>query len=115
MLARIRINDIIIQKIELSMGILTGILTKELRTYIHPNLDATTFDFPKGVTSIGDDAFEGCRGLTSIELPRDLKSIGEGAFRDCSGLTSIKIPEGVTSIGYNAFRGCSELTSIKIP
>ena len=67
------------------------------------------------VTSIGDDAFSGCYGLTSITIPEGVTSIGNNAFHGCSGLTSITIPEGVTSIGDNAFSGCSGLTSITIP
>ena len=31
---------------------------------------------PEGVTTIGDDRFNGCRSLTNIELPSSLKSIG---------------------------------------
>ena len=70
---------------------------------------------PDYVTSIGDYAFSGCRGLTSIEIPSSVVSIGGYAFRDCSSLTSIEIPSGVTSIGDYAFSGCRGLTSIEIP
>ena len=70
---------------------------------------------PEGVTSIGDDAFSGCSGLTSITIPDSVTSIGSGAFQSCNGLTSITIPEGVTSIGSYAFCNCSGLTSITIP
>ena len=70
---------------------------------------------PNGITSIGDYAFDGCSGLTSIEIPNSVTSIGECAFADCSGLTSVNIPGGVTSIGVYAFYGCSSLTSIMIP
>lgn len=38
------------------------------------------------VTSIGDCAFYGCTGLTSITIPNSVTSIGESAFEDCSGL-----------------------------
>ena len=71
--------------------------------------------FAGDVTSIGENAFEGCTGLTSITIPDSVTSIGYGAFYGCSGLTSITIPNRVTSIGYGAFYGCSGLTSITIP
>ena len=67
------------------------------------------------VTSIGNYAFDGCRGLTSVIIPSCVTSIGHYAFQDCSGLTSITIPSSVTSIGWYAFSGCSGLTSITIP
>ena len=99
------------------------------------------------VTSIGEYAFW-CSGLTSITIPNSVTSIGDGAFRGCSGITSIvveernavydsrdncnaiiksednvlivgcqntNIPNSVTSIGGNAFRDCSGLTSVTIP
>ena len=67
------------------------------------------------VTSIGEYAFSGCSGLTSIAIPNGVTSIGEAAFYGCSGLTSITIPDSVTSIGRYAFGSCIELTSITIP
>ena len=67
------------------------------------------------ITSIGNWAFYGCSGLTSITIPDGVTSIGQSAFHGCSGLTSITIGDGVTSIGPFAFEGCSGLTSITIP
>ena len=58
------------------------------------------------VTSIGNGAFEGCSGLTSITIPYSVTSIEHEAFFGCSGLTSITIPNSVTSIGYYAFSAC---------
>jgi len=59
-----------------------------------------------GVESIGNYAFYGCSGLTSITIPNSVTSIGSRAFMDCSNLTSITIPSSVTSIGADAFYNC---------
>ena len=75
----------------------------------------TSVTIPDSVTSIGDRAFSWCSGLTSIVIPDSVTSIGARAFYGCSGLTSVTIPDSVTSIGSNAFRGCSGLTSVTIP
>jgi hypothetical protein len=72
----------------------------------------TSISIPNSVTSIGNDAFAYCRGLRSISIPNSVTNIGNYAFSDCSGLTSISIPNSVTSIGDRAFIGCSRLTSI---
>ena len=70
---------------------------------------------PDGVTSIGDCAFSGCSGLTSVTIPNSVTNIGWSAFSGCSGLTSVTISDGVTSFGDYAFRGCSGLTSVTLP
>jgi uncharacterized repeat protein (TIGR02543 family) len=64
------------------------------------------------VTSIGNEAFYGCTGLTTIEIPGSVTSIGNYAFSGCTGLTTIEIPESVTSIGDSAFSYCTGLTSV---
>ena len=67
---------------------------------------------PNSVTSIGDYAFFGCTGLTSITIPNGVTSIGEWAFCWCWSLKSITFPNSVTSIGGTAFQGCYALTSL---
>ena len=75
----------------------------------------TSVTIPSSVTSIGEHAFSGCSGLTSVTIPSSVTSIEGFAFSECSGLTSVTIPSSVTSIGGYAFSGCSGLTSVTIP
>ncbi len=74
----------------------------------------TSVTIGSSVTSIGSSVFYGCSGLTSVTIPGSVTSIGSSAFYRCSGLTSVTIPGSVTSIGSNAFLNCSGLTSVTI-
>ena len=95
---------------EKRFGVLSSVTNDDLKL-----LETKPKKFWRGVKKIGDDAFYGCTGLTSITIPNGVKKIGDYAFYDCSGLTSITIPNGVKKIGDYAFFGCSGLTSITIP
>ena len=77
-------------------------------------LGCKTSEIPSdgSVTSIGNYAFAGCTGLTSVTIPDSMTSIGYRAFQGCTVLTSITIPDRVTSIGGSAFEGCSDLTTV---
>ena len=67
------------------------------------------------VSSIGDNAFAGCSGLTSVSIGNFVTSIGESAFYSCNSLTSVSIGNSVTTIGKWAFCSCWRLTSVVIP
>ena len=75
----------------------------------------TSLNLPAGITSIGSRAFYGCSGLTSLNLPADITYIGLYAFYGCSGLTSLTIPTGVSIINEYAFYDCSSLTRLDLP
>ena len=95
---------------------------------------------PNTVTSIGNSAFSGCSGLTSITIPNSVTKIDSKAFYNCNSLDTVTINSNsvcnkfwggyldtitkpriliignsVTSIGNSAFSGCGSLTSITIP
>ena len=86
--------------------------SSENRNYIPESLKKVVIT---KATGIGDYAFKGCAGLTSITIPDSVTSIGMVAFYGCTGLTSITIPDSVTSIGNGVFDSCTGLTSITIP
>ena len=67
------------------------------------------------VTSIGDNAFQMNRSITSISMPNTITSIGNNAFQYCSGITSVVIPNSVISIGNDSFANNTNLTSVTIP
>jgi hypothetical protein len=72
--------------------------------------EVTYMNRTRKVTSIGNNAFYYCRGLTSVTIPNSVTSIGEYAFHGCSGLTSVTIRNSVTSIGMGAFLSVASYT-----
>ena len=84
------------------------ILTKEIVRKLGFNkASVITADMLEGYTNIGDGAFHGCRGLTSIEIPDSITSIGDCAFYGCRSLTSVTIPDSIKDIGNDAFERCN--------
>ena len=58
------------------------------------------------VTSIGNGAFNGFTGMTSVTIPNSVTSIGDRAFVECSGLTDVySYAVNVPTAGANAFQG----------
>lgn len=70
---------------------------------------------PNSITSIGNSAFTGCSGLTSIAFPCNITNISDYCFSRCSSLKSIEIPTSVKSIGKSAFAACVGFKSVHIP
>ena len=78
-----------------------------------------TVDFANGskLTHLGDKAFDGASGLTSIIIPSGVTSIGPYTFYKASNLASITFAPGsqLTEIGDYAFYDVAKLTSISVP
>ena len=81
----------------------------KLETYL------TGITLPSGLTTLGNSAIRGCKGITgNITIPASVTIIKYRVFQD-SGISSVTIPNTVTEIGEMAFLYCSNLTSVTIP
>lgn len=75
-----------------------------------PNLEVVTMT-GADLETLPDGAFAGMTSLERVELPAFVTTIGQGAFQGCTGLTSLYF-DGVTQVGRDAFAGCSNLSEI---
>ena len=69
------------------------------------------FGFAKKVTTVGEDAFGYCTGLTNPELPK-ATLINSRAFTGCTAMESLKLPEA-TKFGNYIVNRCKSLTRIE--
>jgi hypothetical protein len=65
-------------------------------------------------TSIPDEAFQDCVGITSVTMGSNIVSIGTSAFQRCSAMSSVELPTSLTFIGEAAFAS-SGLLSVALP
>lgn len=65
-----------------------------------------------GVTTIPDNAFNGCGNLGSVSIPDAVTSIGDSVFAGASSLGKVTLPPNLQSIGDGAFSGCSSLEKV---
>lgn len=75
------------------------------------NLDLSS----TSLTTITEKAFWDCDGIKgSITLPNTVTTIGNEAFTSCAGVTTINLSSiaGLTAIGEYAFAGCFNIASL---
>ncbi|MBR0464228.1 MAG: leucine-rich repeat domain-containing protein [Clostridia bacterium] len=70
---------------------------------------------PEGVTRIEATAFYGCASLSDVSLPGSLKVIGRFAFAECGALRDVRLPEGMETLESCAFLNCENLVSVYLP
>ena len=63
----------------------------------------------EGTQGIMQQAFKGCKQITSVVFPDSLERIGERAFLGCESLKFIKLPDNVNYVGEYAFKDCIRL------
>lgn len=84
-----------------------------------PDFDTAVFEISieDGITSIGDNAFDGCKALKTIYMSDTVTSIGEEAFGECDQLKNVQLSNNLTEIGDYAFFSYddSSLESITFP
>lgn len=75
-------------------------------------INFVSLDFSKAaITSIGNNAFLGCTGLTgTLRLPSSLTSVGENAF-SYTGFSYVYFPAGNCSYGAGAFGNMKNLAA----
>lgn len=60
-------------------------------------------DLGKGVSVLGDHAFEGCMVLTNIIGGDSLERTGFNCFSNCQSLKSVQLPDGIKELGAGTF------------
>ncbi len=75
--------------------------------------DLTEVIFPKGLISIGDNAFaNNWRLMGTLEFPEGFLSIGNNAFAECRSIEGLTLPQSLESIASTAFSNCFGIGSI---
>lgn len=75
----------------------------------------TTVDVPGSVEKIARRAFAMCDELTKVTLHEGISEIGNRAFYFDENLTTIVLPEGLDTLGQSVFTKCYHLTDVRLP
>ncbi len=78
----------------------------ELREFVVGNTDITT---------IGQNAFQGCTSLTTFEIPDTVTNISGQAFHSCTLFELDSLPNSIAIIGERAFFGCTNVVLDHFP
>lgn len=78
---------------------------------------------PKGVKTLGGEAFSYCKGLksigsigsgASIEIPDTVTTLNDSLFDGCTNITDVELPDSITTMDVGIFSGCTSLRTIKL-
>lgn len=115
------VQEFIVPETHKTLTVVGGIIyTKDMTTLVAcpPSFSATSITFPKELTEIGSAAFKGMTELKEIIFEEGGTAplvIGDSAFYGCTGLTTLVLPERLTTIGDDAFNACKNLMYVELP
>lgn len=90
-------------------------ITKIKESAFESNESILSLTITGNITTIGKNAFKGCKNLKKISLGPDMKVLEESCFMDCTSIYEIYLPEKLEYLGNKAFKGCKQLTDINLP
>ena len=64
------------------------------------------------LSSIANNAFEGCEKLAAVQINGNTQSIGNYAFKDCELLKDVSLSGSISSLGSIPFTGCEILDKV---
>lgn len=91
-----------------------------LPEYVFSNSAIESVTFHRGITVVGDHAFDGCANLNNVTVLNTMKDLGDYAFANCTSLSNFvfeDIAEGTDPyyIGTHFFDGCTAMTQVTLP
>lgn len=95
-------------------NILVDIVDKTLIKYLPKKTLESHIETPAGIIHIGNYAFDGCYGLTSVSVNEGCTDLGERSFVSCKDLKEISLPSSLNNITYNAFENCDKLEVLSV-
>ena len=85
---------------------------KTIADNMFQNTGITSLKLPDSVTTIGNNAFNGCSSLAAVDLGEGVVTVSSYAFQKCAALTEMYFPDATQTVGQNAFAGCIRLAKV---
>ena len=79
--------------------------------YVGSDIEVT---IPKGINTIGMEAFAEAYNVEEIKIPEGVVEIGYGAFYGLENLREVKLPNSLEILGSESFYNCAKLESVNI-